>query len=85
MLVNLRVAMSMHFHHWFFQVRVPAFVLIAALVCCCDVRVCVQLAVAMSIISWIPAAFIFDAFGANGITGGVQRVFGSASFWVCGL
>jgi Phospholipid-translocating P-type ATPase C-terminal len=57
--INLRVAMAMHFHHWFFQ-----------------------LAVAGSALLWVAAAFIFDAFNANGIRGGVQRVFGSAIFWV---
>jgi hypothetical protein len=41
-----------------------------------------QLAVAASVISWIAAAFFFDIIDADRMRGGMQRIFGSAAFWV---
>jgi hypothetical protein len=41
-----------------------------------------QLIVFLSVISWIPAAFVFDALDQDQMRGGMQRLFGSAAVWV---
>ena len=41
-----------------------------------------QVVAFLSVIMWIPSAFIFDAGGADGMRGGMRRVFGSAAFWL---
>jgi len=45
---------------------------------------------ALSAILWVPACFAFDAMDADGLKGGMSRVFMSAAFWltlllVCGF
>lgn len=42
-----------------------------------------QFAIFGSCVSWVVAAFIFDAFNSNGIRGGMKRIFGSNGVWVC--
>jgi hypothetical protein len=45
-------------------------------------RVFAQLSIAGSAIFWPVSAFVFDALNFDGMRGGVQRIFGSALFWV---
>jgi hypothetical protein len=46
---------------------------------------CLQLALSLSVIVWIAAAFVFDASDQNTMEGGFKRIFGSANFWVRAL
>ena len=85
--VNVRLAMLTHFHHWFFQVglgtQCSCLVVASVLVTIpFSARDCLQLAIFGSCVVWLIAAFVFDAFDANGIKGGMQRIFGSACTWV---
>ncbi len=43
---------------------------------------CLQLAVAGSVATWVPVAFVVDVANGNGIQGGIQRMFGSLTVWV---
>lgn len=36
----------------------------------------------LSVVSWVPSALLFDASDANGMLGGMSRIFGSAAFWI---
>ena len=42
----------------------------------------VQIAIAVSAIIWLPAAFIFDLLKQDGMLGGMRYIFGSANFWL---
>merc|ERR1712146_392363 len=44
-----------------------------------------QLIVALSALIWIPAAFVFDSFNADGTRGAIPQLFSSLSFWLAQL
>ena len=83
---SLRVAIETHLHHWTFQVMwfsSPPPLLANSQTKPTLSKMCsAQAFLLISAGSLLPSIAIFGLWDADGMKGGVSRVFGSAAFWV---